>query len=92
MARLERRRHRWAASARVEGRRVQGRPSLAAERLTLAELALAELGGWASGMLYRWHPPTGPFFASDGRVLADLTPFQNMAHEEATAHDEAAPC
>ncbi|MFI5274500.1 MAG: hypothetical protein ACHQ4H_15830 [Ktedonobacterales bacterium] len=60
------------------------RTTIPLERLNLAELVVAELGGWASSLLYRCHPPVGPFFAADGRMQIDVTLFFGEA-------DDAAP-
>lgn len=56
----------------------------AGERLSLMELAVAELGGWAGAIFYRCHLPAGPFLVSDGVVHLDLAVFRTEVRE----HDE----
>jgi len=46
-----------------------------AERLNLAEWMAMQFGAWAGRLVEIWNPPTGPFFASDGRLLADAATF-----------------
>lgn len=46
-----------------------------AERLNLAEWMAMQFGAWAGRLVEIWNPPTGPFFASDGRLLADTATF-----------------
>ncbi|HEX6798645.1 MAG TPA: hypothetical protein VF116_13135 [Ktedonobacterales bacterium] len=46
------------------------------ERLSLMELVVAELGGWAGAICYRCHLPAGPFLVSDGVVHMDLAVFR----------------
>lgn len=53
------------------------------ERLSLMELVVAELGGWASAICYRCHLPAGPFLASDGVVHMDLALFRRSPQEPA---------
>lgn len=52
------------------------------ERLSLMELMVAELGGWASAVFYRCHLPAGPFLASDGVVHMDLAVFCGESQEQ----------
>lgn len=61
-----------------------GSAGASGERLSLMELVVAELGGWAGAIFYRCHLPAGPFLASDGVVHLDLAVF----HAEMREHDE----
>lgn len=47
----------------------------------LAERVLAHIGGWAAAMAERLSPPSGPFFSSDGRLLADASLFAPPAEQ-----------
>src|SRR5262249_40476014 len=40
-----------------------------------AERVAAYIGGWALMLAARLSPPNGPFFSSDGRLLADTSLF-----------------
>lgn len=53
----------------------------ARERLSLMELVVAELGGWAGAICYRCHLPAGPFLVSDGVVHMDLAVFRPETRE-----------
>jgi hypothetical protein len=53
------------------------------ERLSLVEVMVAELGGWAGAIFYRCHLPAGPFLASDGGVHLDLAVFCGETQERA---------
>lgn len=41
----------------------------------LAERVFAHIGAWAVALAERLSPPSGPFFHSDGRLLADASLF-----------------
>ena len=77
-----------AAGVEAEGEGEAGASSSAGggggERLSLMELAVAELGGWAGAIFYRCHLPAGPFLVSDGVVHLDLAVFRTEVRE----HDE----
>ena len=45
------------------------------EALNLAERLTALLGAWAGSLVYRWNPPTGPFFVTDGRCVTQMSSF-----------------
>lgn len=57
----------------------------AVERLSLVEVVVAELGGWAGALCYRCHLPLGPFLASDGVVHMDLAVFCDETRERGEA-------
>lgn len=59
-------------------------PPAAIERLSLVEVVVAELGGWAGAICYRCHLPAGPFLASDGVVHLDLAVFGDETRERAS--------
>jgi len=48
---------------------------LAGERLNVAEWMAMQFGALAVRLVEIWNPPTGPFFASDGRLIADAAMF-----------------
>jgi hypothetical protein len=50
-------------------------PGDLAERLNVAEWMVMQFGAVAVRLIEIWNPPTGPFFASDGRLIADATIF-----------------
>jgi hypothetical protein len=50
-------------------------PGDPAERLNLAEWMAMQFGALAGRLVEIWNPPTGPFFASDGRLIADAAIF-----------------
>lgn len=45
------------------------------ERLNLAEWMAMQFGALAVRLVEIWNPPTGPFFTSDGRLIADAAVF-----------------
>jgi hypothetical protein len=45
------------------------------EALNLAERLTALVGAWAGSLIYRWNPPTGPFFVTDGRSVVQMSSF-----------------
>ena len=45
------------------------------ERLNVAEWMAMQFGAVAVRLVEIWNPPTGPFFASDGRLIADVALF-----------------
>lgn len=47
------------------------------ETLNLAERMVACLGAWAGSVAFRLTPPSGLFFASDGRLTNDGSLFLN---------------
>lgn len=47
----------------------------------LAERVVAHIGAWALTVAERLSPPSGPFFPSDGRLLADATLFATPLEE-----------
>ena len=53
------------------------------ERLNAAEALVARLGAWAGVLTERLAMPQGPFFPSDGRLLADPTLRLPLAEDEA---------
>lgn len=72
--------------AAVENARTDTSTSMSAsagarERLSLMELVVAELGGWAGAICYRCHLPAGPFLVSDGVVHMDLAVFRAETRE-----------
>ncbi len=48
---------------------------LAGERLNVAEWMAMQFGALAVRLVEMWNPPTGPFFASDGRLITDAALF-----------------
>jgi hypothetical protein len=51
------------------------------ETPNLAERLAADIGGWAVMLAARLSPPNGPFFAYDGRLLADASLFMPRQEE-----------
>jgi hypothetical protein len=49
--------------------------------LNLAERLTALVGAWAGSLIYRWNPPTGPFFVTDGRCVVQMSSFAPDAAE-----------
>ena len=48
---------------------------LTGDRLNVAEWMAMQFGALAVRLVEMWNPPTGPFFASDGRLIADAALF-----------------
>jgi len=72
------------AARRADVATAQRTPAQPDDRPNLAERFAASLGAWAATLATRATPPGGPFFPSDGRLLADASLFASPAEDGCT--------
>lgn len=60
--------------------------------LSLLERVVASIGAWASDLAGQFSPPSGPFFAADGRPAPDDLSRRLVIPDDALPDLDATPC